>query len=61
MFTNNKIIEEIIEDKINSINIHTENKLEEVLNVIQDINKITEENEFSINDLKNNFFLYYYS
>ena len=55
VFTNNEIIEEIIEDKINSINIHTENKLEEVLNVIQDINKITEENEFSINEMKENF------
>ena len=55
LFTNNKIIEEIIEDKINSINIHTENKLEEVLNVIQDINKITEDNEFTINEMKENF------
>jgi hypothetical protein len=55
LFSNNEIITEIIEDKINSINIHTENKLEEVLNVIQDINKITEENEFSINEMKENF------
>ena len=52
---NDLMIDELIKDKLNSINVQTENKINEILNVIQDINKITEENEFSINDLKNNF------
>ena len=42
-------------EKSNSINIQTQNERNEILNVIQDINKITEENEFAINELKEHF------
>ena len=49
------MIDQIIKEKLNSINIQTQNKINEILNVIQDINKITEENEFAINELKEHF------
>ena len=52
---NDTMIEQIIKEKLNSINIQNENKINEILNVVQDINKITEENEFAINELKDNF------
>ena len=52
---NDTMIDQIIKEKLNSINIQTENKINEILNVIQDINKITEDNEFAINELKDNF------
>ena len=52
---NDTMIEQIIKEKLYSINIQTQNKINEILNVIQDINKITEENEFAINELKEHF------
>ena len=52
---NDTMIDQIIKEKLNSINIQTQNKINEILNVIQDINKITEENEFAINELKEHF------
>ena len=52
---NDTMIDQIIKEKLNSINIQTQNKINEILNVIQDINKITEENEFVINELKEHF------
>ena len=52
---NDTMIDQIIKEKLNSINIQTQNKINEILNVIQDINKITEDNEFAINELKDNF------
>ena len=52
---NDTMIDQIIKEKLNSINIQTQNKINEILNVIQDINKITEQNEFAINELKEHF------
>ena len=52
---NDTMIDQIIKEKLYSINIQTQNKINEILNVIQDINKITEENEFAINELKEHF------
>jgi hypothetical protein len=52
---NDNMIDQIIKEKLYSINIQTQNKINEILNVIQDINKITEENEFAINELKEHF------
>ena len=52
---NDTMTDQKIKEKLNSINIQTQNKINEILNVIQDINKITEDNEFAINELKDNF------
>ena len=51
----NETIDNIYENKLNNMSILNDNKINEILNVIQDLNKITEENEFSINELKENF------
>ena len=48
-------MDNIYENKLNNMSILNDNKINEILNVIQDLNKITEENEFSINELKENF------
>lgn len=45
---------EEIENKLININVEHENKINEVLNILQEINKITEENEFNINEQKEN-------
>jgi len=48
-------IDEYIQEKIYNSNIENENKINELLNLIQDINKIVEENENKINSLNINF------
>ena len=52
---NNLQIDEYIQEKIYNSNIENENKINELLNLIQDINKIVEENENKINSLNLNF------
>jgi len=48
-------INSLIDEKIYNANIDNENKINELLNLIHDINKILEENENKITLLTNNF------
>ena len=52
---NDLVIDGLIKEKLSSNNIQIENKLNNILNVIEDLNKIVEENEYSINEIKANF------
>ena len=52
---NNLQMDEIIQEKIYNSNIDNENKINELLNLIHDINKILEENENKINLINKNF------
>jgi len=52
---NNDEIIKIIDDKIYNANIDIESKINELLNLIHDMNKILEENENQINLIGNNF------
>ena len=52
---NNVQIDDFIQEKIYNSNIDNENKINELLNLIHDINKIVEENENKINIINNNF------
>ena len=52
---NDLVIDGLIKEKLSSNNIQIENKLNNILNVFEDLNKITEENEYSINEIKENF------
>ena len=52
---NELVIDGLIKEKLSSNNIQIENKLNNILNVIEDLNKIVEENEYSINEIKENF------
>ena len=52
---NNVQIDDFIQEKIYNSNIDNENKINELLNLIHDINKIVEENENKINLINNNF------
>ena len=52
---NNLQIDEIVQEKIYNANMENENKINELLNLIHDINKILEENENKINLINNNF------
>ena len=52
---NNLQIDEYIQEKIFNSNIDNENKINELLNLIHDINKIVEENENKINLINSNF------
>ena len=52
---NDLVIDGLIKEKLSSNNIQIENKLNNILNVIEDLNKIVEENEYSINEIKENF------
>ena len=51
----NEQIEKYIQEKIYNTNIDNENKINELLNLIQDINKIIEDNENKINIMSSNF------
>ena len=53
--SNNLQIDEYIQEKIYNTNVDNENKINELLNLIQEINKIVEENENKINILNTNF------
>ena len=53
--SNNLQMDEFIQEKIYSANVDNENKINELLNLIQEINKIVEENENKINLLNINF------
>ena len=53
--SNNMQLDEYIQGKIFNSNIENENKINELLNLIQDINKIVEENENKINIINSNF------
>ena len=46
---------ELMEEKIYNASMDNENKINELLNLIHDLNKILEENEDKINGLTNNF------
>ena len=50
----NKIINNKMNEKINEFNIFNENRINELLILIQDINKIIEENEIKINKVNDN-------
>lgn len=52
---NNLQIDELIQEKIESVNVENESKINELLNLIHDINKIVEDNENKINLLNSNF------
>jgi hypothetical protein len=52
---NNLQIDELIQEKIYNANVDNEKKINELLNLIQEINKIVEENENKINLLSSNF------
>ena len=52
---NNLQMDEIIQEKIYNSNIDNENKINELLNLIHDINKILEENENKVNLINKNF------
>ena len=52
---NNLQIDEFIQEKIYNYSVENENKINELLNLIQDMNKIVEENESKINLLNSNF------
>ena len=52
---NNLQMDEFIQEKIYNANVDNENKINELLNLIQEINKIVEENENKINLLSTNF------
>ena len=45
----------MIQEKIYNFNVENENKINELLNLIQDINKMVEENENKLNLLNTNF------
>jgi len=45
----NKLIHKTVNEKINEFNIFNENRINELLVLIQDINKIIEENELKVN------------
>lgn len=53
MNKNELIIDNIIQDKLSIINYQNESKMKEILSLIEDLNKSTEENEFEVNELKN--------
>lgn len=53
--SNNMQLDEYIQEKIFNSNIENENKINDLLNLIQDINKIVEENENKINMINSNF------
>ena len=53
--SNNLQIDEYLQDKIDIANIDNENKMNELLNLMHDINKIVEENENKINLLFSDF------
>ena len=53
--SNNLQIDEFIQEKIYNANVDNENKINELLNLIQEINKIVEDNENKINLLSTNF------
>jgi chromosome segregation ATPase len=53
--SNNLQMDEFIQEKIYNSNVDNENKINELLNLIQEINKIVEENENKINLLNTNF------
>ena len=53
--SNNLQMDEFFQEKIYSANVENENKINELLNLIQEINKIVEENENKINILSTNF------
>ena len=53
--SNNLKMDEFIQEKIYRANVDNENKINELLNLIQEINKIVEENENKINLLNSNF------
>ena len=52
---NNILMKELMDEKIYNANLDNENKINDLLNLIQDINKILEENENKINLINNNF------
>ena len=52
---NNIQLDELINEKIYNMSIDNENKINELLNLIHDINKILEENENKINSITVNF------
>ena len=54
---NNLQIDEYIQEKIFNSNIDNENKINELLNLIHDINKIVEENENKINLINSNMIM----
>lgn len=45
---NSEIINNLVDEKFNRVNIYNENKINEILNLIQELNKIIEENEENI-------------
>jgi chromosome segregation ATPase len=53
--SNNLQMDEFIQEKIYNSNVDNENKINELLNLIQEINKIVEENENQISLLNTNF------
>ena len=53
--SNNLQIDEFVQEKIYNANVDNEKKINELLNLIQEINKIVEENENKINLLSTNF------
>ena len=50
----NLIINKKMDEKINEFNIFNENRINELLLLIQDINKIIEENEIKVNKINKN-------
>lgn len=51
---NDILVENLVDDKISHIQINIDGRLEEMLNLINDIAKSTENNEFSISESKEN-------
>ena len=52
MYKNELLVNNLVDDKMSMLNSQNEKKINDILTLIQDVNKITEENEYEINELK---------
>ena len=52
MYKNELLVNNLIEEKLSTLNAQNEKKTNEILTLIQELNKISEENEYEINELK---------
>lgn len=55
IMNNNEQFGEMIKEQMYNMNMQNENKVNELLNLIQDVNKLFEETENDVNQLKNNY------
>jgi hypothetical protein len=52
MYKNELLVNNLVDDKISMLNSQNEKRINDILTIIQDLNKISDENEYEINELK---------